>query len=49
MTKSEYEKIRVKLCNRRNWTPELLYVHKTRLLIGFVAGLVLGFIIGLFF
>lgn len=32
-----------KLCNLKNWTDELRYVHETRLIGGFVIGLMVGF------
>jgi len=31
-----------KLGKRENWTDELTYVHKTRLIIGFILGFVIG-------
>ncbi len=34
-----------KLTRKENWTPELRYVHKSRLIIGFLIGLLLGLLI----
>jgi len=39
-----YQEINKRLSNRKNWTEELVYVHRTRLLLGFLV----GFFIGLF-
>lgn len=32
----------IDLSKKENWTPELRYVHSTRLVIGFLLGLALG-------
>lgn len=37
-----YWEINKKLSNPRNWNKELLYVHKTRLILGFILGLSVG-------
>ena len=30
------------LTKKENWTPELRYVHKSRLIIGFILGVIVG-------
>jgi len=32
---------------RNNWTPELIYVHRTRLIIGAILGFIVGFLIAI--
>ena len=38
----------IKLHKRENWTDELIYVHRTRIVFGLIAGFLLGFPSGLF-
>jgi hypothetical protein len=46
MNKIEISK---KLSKKENWTEELTYVHRSRMILGLFFGLILGFIIrGLF-
>lgn len=40
---ADYDKFQ-DLADAKNWTPKMIYIHRTRL----VTGLILGFIIGLF-
>ncbi len=32
-----------KLSKKENWTEELIYVHRTRLLLGVILGIIVGF------
>lgn len=41
-----YLEINKKLQDKKNWSPELLYVHITRLLLGFILGVFVGILIG---
>ena len=41
-----YRKHAEKLSKRENWTDELIYVHRTRILIGVVLGLIYGLLFG---
>ena len=45
----KYEKEMKDLTQKENWTPELIYVNKTRLIIGFIFGFLLGLYTRLFF
>ena len=40
-----YNEINKKLQDRKNWTPELIYVHRTRLILGFIIGLIVGLLV----
>lgn len=44
----KYMEISEKLSKRENWTDELNYVHKTRLVLGFIIGFIIGFGLGVF-
>ena len=43
----DYQKIVEELSHRDNWTDKLIWVHVTRLLIGFFLGFLLGLSVGL--
>ena len=43
------DEISAKLCLRQNWTPELKYVHQTRLVIGFILGSAMGYLFNVFY
>ena len=40
------EEIITHLSKKENWTEILEYVHRTRLILGFVLGILTGFILG---
>jgi hypothetical protein len=54
-TTSEYCKIGYKeavemhLDKIENWTPLLVYIHVSRIIIGLVFGIIIGFLIGIMF
>lgn len=43
---NKFQEIAEKLSCRKNWTSELIYVHRTRLVFGLAIGLILGFVAG---
>jgi len=38
----KFIEVNKKLSKRKNWTDELIYVHRTRLIFGFLLGLIIG-------
>ena len=41
----DFWQINDKLCDPKNWTDELRYVHRTRLGVGIVIGLIIGLLL----
>lgn len=42
MNNEDLEKLRIK----QNWTPAMIYIHRTRMVYGFITGLLVGISIG---
>lgn len=40
---TNFTAITERLCHRKAWTPELIYVHQTRLVLGVILGFIFGF------
>lgn len=39
----------IDLTKKENWTPELIYIHRSRLIIGLVLGFIFGILYSLYF
>ena len=44
---NDFWEIDEKLLDKRCWTRELIYVHRTRIVVGAILGFILGLIVGL--
>jgi len=43
------EAVDMQLDKKENWTPLLVYIHVSRIIIGLVFGTIIGFLIGIIF